>query len=294
MIKLDDFYIGFEFEFLFPSKILKSLINKKEYHSVAMKDKVYREGIDFFMNKIQSTYPNINWQNIIMPRQDLTIQAVEDSHYAGIEIATIKQSGQDAFFTLECMLHLLSHTPFKTNDTCGFHVNVSFKNDMPNAKTLSFYTAKNLDLVKINKQFKRDKNEFCAPNFDNKVSREEMGLMLFDSLFKNEKNERYFTNYAKFEDKITELMTKENLMHFLTLVKEQVIDEATENWDNERPSIAHKEFENLGYLEFRSIGGKNYPKKQQLIMSTIDNFLEAMIKARQIIYKDKTLKTRKY
>jgi hypothetical protein len=295
MIELNDFNIGFEFEFLFPSKILKSLIeSKKSFESVDIKNKVYHEGIDFFMKIMESQYPHTDWHDICMTRRDETIQASEFPHYSGIEIATKKQSGEEAFIILGHILSVIAKTPFKTNDTCGLHVNASFKYDMPNEKTLSFYTAKNLDLYKINKKFKREKNEHCIPNFDTKVSREEMGLLLFDCLFNNEKNDRYFTNYAKFEQKINELTNKEKLTQFLSLMKEQVIEDATVNWDNERPAIAHKRYENLGYLEFRSIGGKNYAKKIELINSTIYEFLEAMLKAKQFIYKDKTLKHRKY
>lgn len=295
MISLNELNIGFEFEFLFPSDILKKEKNHKPYSiNSPIAHAIYHEGIELFLNAITKQNDKFDWFDICMPRQDSTVHSSEHKYYAGIEIATKVQSGELAMVILDEMLKLLSKSPFKTNDTCGIHFNVSFKEKMPNAKTLSFYTSKNLDIHAINKRFKREKNEHCKPNFEGKISREEMGVLLFDTLFQDEKEHHYYTNYAKFEDKINELRKKQNLIQFLTLVKEQIIDDSTFTWDNERPAIAHKKFNQIEYLEFRSMGGKNYPKKREIILNTISEFLEAMFKARNSIFKDSTLKTRKY
>lgn len=297
MISLQQLEIGFEFEFLFHSKILKQAI-KNDYKEYTNKNTVtnqaYHEGIETFLTAMEKYNPHVNWIDICMPRQDLTIQSLNHKEYFGIEIATKQQNGEFAMSILDDILTVLSKAPFKSNDTCGMHFNASFKNKMPKGATLAFYTAKNLDLHAINKRFKRDKNEHCEPNFNDKISREEMGVLLFDTLFQGERGHSYYTNYAMFEKKISELMSKEKLTNFITLIKENIIDDATHSWDVERPAIAHKQYEGKEYLEYRSMGGKNYPNKKELILNSINEFLEAMFKAREMIFKDKTLQTRKY
>jgi len=92
--------------------------------------------------------------------------------YETVEIKTPAQSELRALANIFKLFYRLNGIGFKTNKTCGFHVNLSetklFKQPLHSGeqKLQKFCCgmAQHLDVIKWRKQFKRDRNYFCGWN----------------------------------------------------------------------------------------------------------------------------------
>ena len=279
------FNIGFEFEFTINAKgIPKSMFSSLRAYRL---DDLF----DSFLEKMYTYFPERNWKKICDYREDSSIS--KKSGFEALEVITRKLPGNEALAVAQEILLVLSTPTFSINESCGLHFNVSFIKDMPNVQTLAYQMSKKLDIDSINQRFKRLGNEHCQPNLDTTIHKEDLGDILSKAFISSQTNQRpHEISYMNVHRFLTGLQQNKIVFEkFIQITEQGLLLQSEDEWTGNRPAIAPKTRKNNGvgssYLEFRSMGGTNYPRKLDLIGQTIIEFLECMIETRKNIQKSK-------
>lgn len=295
--ELDKFNIGFEFEMFVSKKKLEApqveaeqipenilqqyghLFNVKDVEKNEYVD--YKDAGQYFLNVLTEHYPEDNWATIFEYCDDGSLS--DTDKLIGVEMVSKYMKGSEAMKLLVKVFSVLNLPEFKTTTDCGLHVNISFAKEAKNRKDLAYDIAKILDNAPILRAFNRSQNDFCVSN--NKVQidldyvREDIAEKITDFILNTKlKNNEYIDmrSISQLNKKITE---PQSLVHFCNLIEESVKDMLLEEWEDNRPAIAPKSQDYKNYIEFRSMGGKDYQKKYTQVENGINEFLIAMQKA---------------
>lgn len=300
-IILDNFNIGFEFEFYVKkSSIYKELnsINDeklkkipkqilKEYgHFFMAKNKIkeltIKDAGEYFKNEMNKNFPNEIWKNLFKVVKDASIKEVKSD--IAIEVIYKHQTGIDAFRHLKQILTLLKSNNFVTTKSCGLHINVSFKDKLKNNPNFAFDLSKNLDIESIQKRFDREKNSYCQIN--NKTDLESFEEV-YSEIFRKFLLSGKANTLENTLNGLKELNKEKNITKFTSMVETSLKKYCISEWIDERPAVAPKKSSTGTYIEFRAIGNKDYQHKEEAILDSLDSLLKAMITTDKIYSKEK-------
>jgi hypothetical protein len=223
-----NFYYGFEFE---------GLIHRSHY-----------DDFKFWLRDLNSE---------IRFGSDSSIHSVPYNFYA-IEFKTPKLSEKIAFPLLEdilCYLYILSQADiFKTNSTCGFHVNMSENNVLVRHKQLEFYSniVSDFDEDKMLKLFNRERSTYCRPF--KKANR----CKSVEAILKRIKHLDSIQDSIEYYHRI-----RENKKYYCVALREH-------------PGYYDRKNERI---EFRAIGNKDYHLRFNDLTTSINHILEVTKKS---------------
>lgn len=282
--ELDNFNIGFEFEFYVADKFLATKekipadIQRKYGHLFTAKsvDAEYEQAGKYFLSKLQEYYPETVWTKCFDIHEESSLD--DTATYTGVEMVMKHEAGSTAMKKLQQVITVLNLPDFKTAVECGLHVNISFKDRTKNREDLAFDVSCNLEMQTILTDFKRNKNQFCVSNKNTTID----SYTLTENL--TEQFENMLGNQSSYTlDKVLSftrgLTNGKEMKKFAAMLEDSVKSGFISAWEDERPAVAPKEDNGKNYLEFRLMGGKDYQKKYDKIENGIGEFLKAMKKS---------------
>lgn len=306
---LDNFNIGFEFEFYVSTKVLLGEQKPKEQvpaeilkqygHLITVKPQ-YEESKDhedagaYFLKKLKEVYPEEPWAKIFKIESDYSLD--DTTSKIGVEMIMKYDIGSKAIAKLVKVFSVLNNPEFSTATECGLHVNMSHVDKKKNKNDMVFSVNQCLDKDKILKTFERTNNDYCVSNDKTSVS----SYYLFDDLADNLKNfvnaemkkatksKSDYLSYVNLMNFSKNLANATTLQKFRGIINDSIKERFLANWEDDRPAIAPKCVANKNYLEFRMIGGKDYQKKYPQVENSINEYLKAMVKADVIYTKEAT------
>ena len=292
---LNQFNIGWEFELTVSYKIQKTEIDEipediwlsyGHLMDARLADMSLESAYDAFMATLIEKFPARDWHNICLDREDYTVKA-DRNHYP-LEVATIALPGYEAMEVFHEICEVLRMKMFKINHSCGIHLNVSFKENMPDTFPMVLALSEKLDLFEINESFGRMKNEHCAPNNSTELELGDLKDMLLTAMLHNKPILTDNVDTVTVQDCldiIDSLKTQSDLVHFRELARHALIEKVEYQWEDNRPALAPRKNGKDQYIEFRSMGGKDYPHKVQLLEDTIEMVLTEMSHYRKMLNK---------
>jgi hypothetical protein len=288
--QLDKFHIGFEFEFMIKSNLvditlptqLKKVLSEEflnEYRPyINLKKPQLKDYYNYFIGQMTQHFPGRNWEELCKAAEDGSIH--DDDKYRGLEIVVQYQKGVDAIGILREICTVLSLPQFKTNNTCGLHANVSYtESAIEEVAELSYYLSQKIDNNKIAQRFNRKNNEYCLPNLNTALDREEFNEALYESILQlsNKKlktwGEIKLSDWQEVEQKLKQ---QTSFDAFIALARKSILKKLENEWIENRPAIAPKTLKKVNYIEFRTMGGADYQKKLPEIEQSLEEMLIAM------------------
>lgn len=319
---LTQFNIGFEFELLFKEDMLHNFLLEKKEHSpdefnkiieklnnkirskdILKKNKIINyilqtgdlkncQNADiiaaqcseiFLIDQLNNYFPEDNWKKLISGVVDSSIEDTDKTVSA--EIILQHDSGEKTLVRLEQIFYILNMIKAETNESCGLHLNVSYKEgDNAHKQVIDFLS--NIDLRYINKAFGRLNNNYCNLNTETIIDDSEFNELLSNTIKKFHKVHNIKrSNSNPYEICLSDLIniwnTKCNkkLQSFMNIMKEFATPTILCEWEDDRKAIAPKNKNNKKYYEFRSMGGKNYHKKLTLVQQCTEMIVQGMYKS---------------
>lgn len=221
-----DLLVGFEFEFIAP------------FDKVTLRKKLKQElEISFIGNKFNK------WRLV----WDASVELKRKKNYITHELISPPMPYYEALKMLHKVFIWMKTNDCRTNNTCGLHVNVSFKEISYNKK---------INLIKLGllypeklilKTFKRTRNHFCCS---------QISYLERYKLTRYEKSQMTSTK-AMEEFFISKMRIGSHKFHAMNILK----------WKRKYNK----------YIEFRSIGNKDYENKETDIKKFIDAIARAML-----------------
>lgn len=292
---IDQFKIGFEFEFYVKNSAIANHLSIKQDNKVKKIPKEvlkqyghlfvpnvakqrfdYEQAGQYFKDKLQEIYPTERWKKETYVTQDGSL--IDTTVLTGIEVVYKHQAGADALRNLKQIITILQTNDFVAKEECGLHINISFKDEAKNNKGFAFELIKNLDVTPIREKFGRKNNKYCE---DNRKSSLDLDYALEDTFSSSKLRSlligRKSETLENFLEGIENLKKPVHFKNFLSIIESSVKDYCIEQWDDNRPAIAPKKSSSGHYLEFRATGGKDYQHKQEDIIHTLNEYLKAMV-----------------
>jgi hypothetical protein len=221
-----DLLIGFEFEFIAPFD--KLVLKKKAKQDL---------GISFIGSKFNK------WKLV----WDASVELKRKKNYFSHELISPPLPFYEALQALHNVFVWMQENGCKTNNTCGLHVNVSFKDVIYNKKINIVKLGLLYPEIEILKTFNRSRNHYCSS---------QIKYLRKYRLTPYEKSQ--MTSITAIEEFfISKMRIGSHKFHAMNLLK----------WK--------RNFNK--YIEFRSIGNTDYEYKEKDIKKFIDAIARAML-----------------
>lgn len=293
--------IGFEFEFYVSIAAQKTFYKNKDFYKAYRKtEKLYRKkygiivdefpnfisaGV-FFSTLLKQNFPNFDIGGTLRFINDSSI--LNKKNKTSLEVVFPYLSGDVALRNLDCVLSLLKNEDFSTNNSCGLHINISYKEEALNKPKNIFKLLKYLDIDKINNRFGREKNKNCISNKHSRVEFIDFIDVIYKSLYKSVCKGYDESDKITFEEMYGVAALLNNKPNkFNKALECQIKKMLLDNWYHyNRPALAPKINNNKKYIEFRSMGGKNYQYEDVIIKQSISEILFSFEKVFENIKKD--------
>lgn len=311
--ELEQFNIGFEFElFVSKKKLLQPIIKEKQ--KLKIPDNVLQEyghlfivrttepeeveDIDhnvagnYFLNKLKEHYPEQDWHNMFEVHSDYSLS--DTQNHIGVEMVLKHTKGVEAMKNLVKVFSILNLPEFKTTTSCGMHINMSFVDDKKNRGDLVYDIINILNVEPILKDFNRLSNQYCVSNEKttlNSYYLKQKIAQQIGTLVTGSNSDKHYT-LKHFSDITKKLQTPKHMKEFGALVEDSIKSLFLNNWNSERPAIAPKVMYNKNYIEFRTMGGKDYQKKYDKVENGINEFLKALKKV-DMLHTNKNIRENK-
>jgi len=258
-VDIDDFNIGFEFEFL-------ALESRHSDNVITRMEKTFNKKIadvDTF-NRDQYDYSEPDQWYLM---DDASIQQSKDQRGWEYELCTAAVTGSDALVNLKNVFQYINEYGW-TNASTGLHINISFKD---HNKT------QDIDPLKV--------AVLTAPDYLIKTFRNVTAGMMDNS---DKEEDRYFkSNIERIKNKLNKsydisldaILKNKTIESIVDKVSEYIesYDKSGGRFDtSEKYQVVNLSKLRKGYIEFRVTGGKDYQKRYDETVNAIKRYLTVM------------------
>jgi hypothetical protein len=247
---------------------------------------------DEILRLLDAVRPGYDWTSRLSFVDDASLEREKPSEY-GLEIVLAHAPGPQALAEIGDILKALSNSDgIRTDSTCGFHLNASFANPRHNSSAVLARVSDFVPTTALLRLFRRAANEYCPDNalmgFDIGEIMEESDIASALSKAAGLRAPRNDWTLADLDARLQALRKPKTLAAFAEIVLARAREKILYQCDCERPACAPRirhiskparEPSSSNYMEFRMMGGANYPRRPLDLAAGIQACLAGMVQA---------------